>query len=180
MDQGVAAVWAAGLGIAGTLLGAFGGAWVQARTTRAQVVHQEWAEVRLRIRDERRAAYAAVLEHYDRSRQATSIVLQYRTDHGVRHTEVPEDLRRDERVAVETFQRAVMDVAIAGPERMTTLADEIAAAIWDRVIAVANGQLDYEARVRDYNNSTTRGMNARIAFVEEARRVLSAPDRPVQ
>ncbi len=40
-DQGDAAVWAAALGIAGTLAGALGGALVQGRVIRRQVRDQE-------------------------------------------------------------------------------------------------------------------------------------------
>jgi hypothetical protein len=177
MDQGVAAVWAAGLGIAGTLLGALGGSLVQARATRKQVIHQEEADVRLRIRDERRAAYSAVLDHYDRAKRAVGEVMQYRTDHDAPSSGVPEDLRKTEREAVEDLQRAVMDVTIAGPPRMASLAERVLAAEWSLVIAVTDGRLDYQERVRGYNNALDEGRDARRHFVEEAHRVLAVPDR---
>lgn len=175
MDQGVAAVWAAGLGIGGTLLGALGGALVQARASRRQVIHQEEADTRLRIRDERRAAYSAVLDHYDRAKRAVGVVMQYRSDHDVLN--VPEELGRAEREAVEDLQRAVMDVTIAGPARMAALAEDVLAAEWDLVIAVADGRLTREQRGEGYNRALTRGGETRKAFVEAARLVLAAPDR---
>ncbi|GAA5029240.1 hypothetical protein [Streptomyces siamensis] len=78
MDQGDAAVWAAGLGIAGTLAGVLGGAYVQAGAGRKQVLDQETVDVRHRLREERRLAFAAVLDRCDEVVSALGTIIAAR------------------------------------------------------------------------------------------------------
>jgi hypothetical protein len=81
MKQEDATVWAAGLGIIGTLAGALGGAWLQGLSARRQLTGQAAAQVKHRLREERQAAFAAVLDRCDQVVEALGPIITDRV-HG--------------------------------------------------------------------------------------------------
>lgn len=177
MDQGDAAVWAAALGIAGTLAGALGGALVQGRALRRQVRDQEAVDVRHRLRDERRAAFAVVL---DRCREVEAtfgpiVVARVRPDwdDNADHR----DLFAPTRAALNALEQSVTAVAITGPDRMADLASAIHKEARAKANAMSRPAADLAQRVRMFGEHSTTLEAARHDFIQEARTVLAAPGR---
>ncbi|MFH8406984.1 hypothetical protein ACH4FX_19605 [Streptomyces sp. NPDC018019] len=177
MDQGDAAVWAAALGIAGTLAGALGGALVQGLAARRQVRDQEAVDIRHRLRDERRAAFAAVLDRCSEVETTFGPIIAARArpdwDDDADHRE----LWAPTNTALDALQRAVTTVAITGPDRMALLAD----AIHEEVRAKANSMrlpaADFAQRTRMFVEHSAALEEAQRDFIQEARAVLAAPVR---
>lgn len=177
MDQGDAAVWAAALGIAGTLAGALGGAVVQSRAVRRQVRDQEAIDVRHRLREERRAAFAAVLDrcHEVEATFSPIIVAHARPDWddqaGHRELWAPTN------AAMDTLQRAVTAVAITGPDSMADLASDI----HEKQLAKANAMRlpaeNFAQRVEMFGEHSTALKEVLHTYIREARTVLAAPAR---
>lgn len=175
MDQGDAAVWAAALGIAGTLAGALGGAVVQSRASRRQIRDQEAVDVRHRLRQERQAACAAVL---DRCAEVDAtfppiVVARARPDWDDQADH--QELWAPTNAALRELRRCVTTVAITGPDRMA----DLARAMVEEVTAMANAMrmpaADLEQRVRVFGEHRTALARVTRDFVEEARAVLTAP-----
>ncbi|MGW6910278.1 hypothetical protein [Streptomyces sp. NPDC054940] len=175
MDQGDAAVWAAGLGIAGTLLGALGGAWVQARAAHSQVIHQEAADVRTRVRDERRAAFSAILDQIDQVSQAAKEIMECRREQQIQYSDVPQALRSTRENSYRELQRRAMDVEIAGPEDMATLSKSLTLQALHVFLAAEMPSIDVAEM--NYNLRTLAVLALRTQFVENARKILEKPDR---
>ncbi|MGW7359438.1 hypothetical protein ACWGI0_23090 [Streptomyces sp. NPDC054802] len=116
MDQGTAAVIAGGFGIVGTLGGALGGAWFASRATLRQVEVQEAVDVRHRLRDERRAAFSAVLDQCGVIEAAVNPVISTR----LAPPSSPPELRRAAwdalNDALRALDRAVTAIEITGPD----------------------------------------------------------------
>ncbi|MFF9704683.1 hypothetical protein ACF1FE_26380 [Streptomyces griseofuscus] len=174
MDQGDAAVWAAALGIAGTLAGALGGAVVQGRVTRRQVRDQEAVDLRHRLRQERQAAFAAVLDRCTEIETAlTPVVLAY-TCEGDWQGAADSVLWAPVDAALPALQRAVTAVAITGPDSMASRASAIQVAM----LAKANTWRlaeDFLERARLFAENTRALEQAQRDFIQEARTVLDAP-----
>jgi hypothetical protein len=172
MEQGEAAVWAAGLGIIGTLLGALGGAWLQGLSARRQLREQAAAQVKHQLRDERRAAFAGVLDRCDQVAEALGPIIADRV-----HSRLEEDSYRElwasANAALRALQRAVTAVAITGPDRMA----ELGSAIYDAVLAQANSMrvpdLPFDERAKAFAQAGAAVENGRRSFVQEARAVLA-------
>lgn len=177
MDQGDAAVWAAALGVAGTLAGALGGAIVQGRVLRRQVRDQEAVDVRHRLREERRAAFAAVLDRCSEAEATFSPIIVARTQPGWDDNADHRELWAPTNAALEALRRAVTAVAITGPDSMA----DLAAAIHETVQAKANAMrlpaADFAQRVRMFGEHSTALEQAQRTFIQEARAVLAAPVR---
>ncbi|MFF3884086.1 hypothetical protein [Streptomyces sp. NPDC001914] len=175
MDQGEAAVWAAGLGIAGTLAGALGGAFVQARAGRKQVHDQETVDVRHRLREERRLAFAAVLDRCDEVTSALGPIILARVQPEWRDEGDHRGLWAPANEALSALQRAVTSVKITGPDEMM----EHAAAVHDTLLAKANAMrapgLNFAERTSAYAAASGELDVATQRFVDAARRVLAAP-----
>ncbi|MCX5097471.1 hypothetical protein OOK36_54420 [Streptomyces sp. NBC_00365] len=176
MDQGDAAVWAAALGIAGTLAGALGGALVQGRAIRRQVRDQEAVNIRHQLREERRAAFAAILDRCSEVEPTFGPIIVARArpdwdddaDHG--------ELWTPTNTALDALQWAVTTVSITGPDHMAHLAN----AIHEEVRAKANAMrlpaaADLAQRVRMFGEHNTALEEAQRNFIREARTVLAAP-----
>jgi hypothetical protein len=172
MEQGEAAVWAAGLGIIGTLLGALGGAWLQGLSARRQLREQAAAQVQHQLRDERRAAFAGILDRCDQVAEALGPVIADRVQ-----SRLEEDAYRElwaaANAALRALQRAVTAVAITGPDRMA----ELASAIHDAVLAQADSMrvpdLPFDERTIAFAQAGAALEDARRRFVQEARAVLA-------
>ena len=80
MDQGIAALWASSLAVLGTLGGTLGGAWVQRKAAVLQVREEAGAQGRARLWEERRAAYARVLDRCDDAHAAFAQVWELRQE----------------------------------------------------------------------------------------------------
>jgi hypothetical protein len=111
MEQGEAAVWAAGLGIIGTLLGALGGAWFQGLSARRQLREQAAAQVKHQLRDERRAAFADVLDRCDQVAEALGPIIVDRVPSRVEEDSYRE-LWASANAALRALQRAVTAVPL--------------------------------------------------------------------
>lgn len=167
MDQGNAAVIAAGLGIAGTLLGSLGGAIVAARATRKQVRDQEGAEHRNWLRQERRASYAALL---DACSKGMDILRRHALSGG--------GYLAEETVlnVLGPVLEARTLVEIAGPVSMERLADEvvdcfIGAVNTQREMIYPDGATDSEER--SLNSAIEQYSAARAEFVTGAHSVFN-------
>jgi hypothetical protein len=167
------------LGIAGTLLGALGGAAVQGRAARRQAAAQEEIEVRHRVRDERRAAFAGFLEHCNQAKRSHFNMVQFHELSQPRGSrELPDNLQAADRDAVEGLTRAGAMVAITGPDEIHRLMMAILEDIVAMSKACRNPDMTWNERRRQFNQAADRRDAALGRFIQEARNVLSAPDRP--
>lgn len=177
VDQGDAAVWAAALGIAGTLLGALGGALVQGRAIRRQVRDQEAADIRHRLREERRAAFVAVLDRCGDVEAVLPPVVAARARPDWDEEADHRDLWAPVNAALEALRRSVVTVSVTGPDSMA----ELSSAIHGEARAMANSlrlpAADLAQRVRVFGEHRAALETARRDFVREARAVLAAPVR---
>lgn len=177
MDQGDAAVWAAALGIAGTLAGALGGALVQGRVVRRQVRDQEAVDVRHRLREERRSAFAAVLDRCSEVEATFDSIIVARAqpdwDDGTDHR----GLWAPTIAAVGALQRAVTTVALTGPDLMADLASVIHEEVLAKTNAMRLPAADFTQRVRMFAEHSTSLEQAQHNFIQEARTALSSPLR---
>ena len=176
MEQGDATVWAAGLGIIGTLAGALGGTWLQGRSARWQLIEQAAAQVKHRLREERQAAFAAVLDRCDQVEETLGPIIADRV-HGRQEEDSYRELWASANAALRALQRSVTAVAITGPDRMA----ELASAIHDAVLAQADSmripELKFDERTIAFAQAGAALEDARRGFVEEARAVLAALPR---
>ncbi|MFJ8153915.1 hypothetical protein [Streptomyces sp. NPDC094468] len=146
MNQGDAAVWAAGMGIAGTLTAALGGPLLQARAARRQAREQEAVDIRHRLREERRAAYKAVLDACDGVQRAINVIIET-LKASQQHQAIDRlALREQMDSALDRLYRAVTDVEITGPRRMGELAvsmlaaEDQQAAAWRPFLGIDDGR----------------------------------------
>lgn len=177
MDQGDAAVWAAALGIAGTLAGALGGALVQSRVIRRQVRDQEAVDVRHRLREERQAAFAAVLDRCSETEATFGPIIVARVQPGWDDDASHQELWAPANAALDALQRAVTAVAITGPDSMADLASAIHEAVRAEANAMRLPAADFAQRARMFGEHSTALEQARRDFIQEARAVLAAPAR---
>ncbi|MFF9607422.1 hypothetical protein ACF1GY_34955 [Streptomyces sp. NPDC014684] len=177
MDQGDAAVWAAGLGIVGTLAGALGGALVQGRLVRRQVRDQEAVDVRHRLREERQAAFAAVLDRCSDVEATFSPIIAARVQPGWDDDADHRELWRPTNAALEALQRAVTAVAITGPDSMVALAADLHEEVQAKANAMRLPAADFAQRALMFGEHSTALEQAQRNFIQEARVVLAAPTR---
>lgn len=173
MDQGDAVLWAAALGIGGTLLAALGSTIIQGRFARRQITDQEHAEVRRQLRDERRIAYISILDRCNKIEDALAPIIAARVrpdwsddaDHRELWTSTNAELRE--------LKRSVATVAITGPRSM----HELAIAIYDTMHARADSMrkpgLDFEERVKLYARAGAEFDSAHSRFIEAANALLA-------
>ncbi|MFJ3672271.1 hypothetical protein ACIPSE_38025 [Streptomyces sp. NPDC090106] len=177
MDQGNAAVWASALGIAGTLLGALGGAFVQARSTRRQVADQEAADVRHRLRDERRAAYASFLDQRDAVQSELGPITTVRMSPEWREGIDRRELWAPANVSLTALQRCATTVAITGPDDMANLAQAIYEAMLQEADSLRHPGLALDEVLRRYGAASGIVDSLRDSFVAGAQKALAAPTR---
>jgi hypothetical protein len=177
MEQGDATVWAAGLGIIGTLTGALGGAWLQGLSARRQLKGQQAAQVKHWLREERQAAFAAVLNRCDQVVEALGPIITARVQPDWEEHDSHRELWAPANAALRALQRSATTVAITGPDRMV----ELASAIHDAVLAQANWmrvpELEFDERTKAFAQAGVALEDACRSFAQEARAVLAASPR---
>ncbi|WKX71289.1 hypothetical protein [Streptomyces sp. XD-27] len=177
MDQGDAAVWAAALGIAGTLTGALGGALVQGWAIRRQVRDQEAVDVRHRLREERQAAFAAVLDQCGEVEATFGPIVAARARPDWDEDADHQELWAPTNAALDALQRSVTTVTITGPDRMA----DLASTIHEEALAKANTMrlpaADFAQRLRMFVERSQALETAQHGFIREARAELDAPVR---
>lgn len=174
MDQGLAAVLGAGVGVVGTL----GTACVTYLATRHQAKDQERVEHGQWLRQQRQRAYEDFLVAYDRFAGAATAMedaLQ------VRRTEGLEELAVSLKDAIEDFGSARVRVAVAGPHFASQSAGRIAILFQD-VRRLLLAWRDAQTAGDDTTELSTQLQNSRgktqLAyrdFVRDARTVLESP-----
>jgi hypothetical protein len=174
MEPMDATTWIAALGIAGTLLGALGGAMIQGAFLRRQVRDQERVSVRNALRGERRLAYAAVLDHYDAFKSSLSEVIAARVkpewDDNVPHPELWSPLND----SLAALKRSVTSVAITGPTRMAELSEAIYAAALAQADSMRGTGTPFMERTRQFAEASDAHELAHGCFIEAARAILGA------
>ncbi|MFE1290871.1 hypothetical protein [Streptomyces sp. NPDC058751] len=157
--------------------GALGGALVQNRAIRRQVRDQEAVDIRHRLREERRAAFAAILDRCSEVEATFGPVIAARArpdwDDDADHRE----LWTPTSTALDSLQRAVTAVAITGPDHMAHLADAIHEEVRARANAMRLPAADFAQRVRMFAEHGTVLEEAQRTFIQEARTVLATPMR---
>jgi hypothetical protein len=130
VDQGVAAPWASSLAVLGTLGGTLGGAWVQRKAAVLQVREEAGAQGRARLWEERRAAYARVLDRCDDAHAAFAQVWELRQEAagGAPLADGPGPVRDAAQEAQRTLaelRRAVAHVLPLGPQAVSRRAEAL-------------------------------------------------------
>ncbi|MEO3751936.1 hypothetical protein [Streptomyces sp. B6B3] len=130
MDQGIAALWASSLAVLGTLGGTLGGAWVQRKAAVLQVREEAGAQSRARLWEERRAAYARVLDRCDDAHAAVSRVWELREEAtgGAPLAAGPgtvRDAAQDAQRTLVELRRAVAHVLPLGPQAVARRAEAL-------------------------------------------------------
>ncbi|MFI9240968.1 hypothetical protein [Streptomyces sp. NPDC053079] len=177
MDQGVATVWAAGIGVAGLVLGTLGGAFAGAATSRRQARDQakEQGEVELAhwLRAQRQAAYTTVISISQRLMDEARPLIKYE-----RLDKLGEEERRDAwsklTPVLNELRRASAAVAVVGPDEMANLAEGLpqTAAV---LAAHAKPRDPYDTPgALSYNAAVDAHLRQLDAFVTEARGVIGA------
>ncbi|MGV9563932.1 hypothetical protein [Streptomyces sp. NPDC003480] len=170
MDQGLAAVLGAGVGVIGTL----GTAFLTYVATRQQgrVEHGQW------LREQRQRAYEDFLIAYDRFTGA-AIALEDALKRG--QTEVPQDLSASFRDSLETFISARSRVAVTGPAFASQSAGKVAALLRE-VSTSLEAWLDDLLSGADVSgrNAQLQELQQRVQyayrdFVRDVRGILESP-----
>ncbi len=132
MDQGIAALWASSLAVLGTLGGTLGGAWVQRQAAVLRVREEAGAQSRARLWEERRAAYARVLDRCDDAHAAVAQVWELRQDATVgAPLAAPtgpgsvRDAAQDAQRTLTELRRAVAHVLPLGPDVVARRAEAL-------------------------------------------------------
>lgn len=176
MDQGDAAVWAAGLGIAGTLIGALSGALIAARSTRQQVKDQEAVDLRHRLRDERRAAFAAVLDRHEDVRVALDRVILSEILPERRASTDRREVWGPLNTALNAMQRAVMNVLVTGPNSMAQAAEAMHTAAVQQANTYRMPEMAADERAIRFAETTESLEEARNQFIDGAQKLTGAPE----
>jgi hypothetical protein len=173
MDQGTAAVIAAGLGIAGTLGGALGGTWLAGRTALRQVRVQEAADLRHKLRDERRAAFTSCVERrnevIDNLGRATRAHLRGDDQDSI------DVLWEECRERLSMLQGAVAAVEIAGTDEAFLHAAAMADATADYAMSLYGGRPIGVETVRAATQHQSQEALAQLEFIQVVRKELGIP-----
>lgn len=176
MDQANTVIWATALGIGGTLTAGLTGPLLHARSSRRQAQQQETFKVRNRLRDERRAAFATVLDECEAFRQSINAVIEARVALEWRSEDEHRGLWEPTMAALGALGRAATNVAITGPAPMGELADTVHAAAV-RQSDVWRMRLDLDDRLVQSGQADSDLIDARRQFIAAAEKILAPPDR---
>ncbi|MFE9642669.1 hypothetical protein ACFYO0_00620 [Streptomyces sp. NPDC006365] len=172
MDQGNAIIWATGLGIGGTLSAGLIGPLLHARTARRQAQDQQAAQVRNRLRDERRAAFATFLDQCEAFRQSMNSFIEARMAVEWRIEVDNRQLWEPATAALGALRRTATNVAITGPAPMGELADALYAAA-ARQADVWRLRLDVDDLLVQNARAEGALAEARREFIAKAEAVLA-------
>lgn len=183
MDQGSAAVWAAGFGVLGTLAGSLGGAYLQRKAALQQVREQAAAEARRQLRDERRTAFATVLDRLDAVGVTLNQIVEARAQPDWRDAEAGGELSARQRevwepadAALRALRRAAWTLAVTGPDAMADLATEIHKASAARVLLALRSTDEWEAVRAELTAAGAQLDDLRSRFIQGAQAVLVSPE----
>ncbi|WP_406467986.1 hypothetical protein [Streptomyces sp. NBC_01594] len=138
MDEGSAAVIAAALGIAGTLFGSLGGAFVAARAARNQVRDQEGAEHRHWLRQERQKAYITFLGHAQQAIEILHATEKLQTSGGD-----PLDITLESsKQAISAARGALTAIVMTGPLKVQWKAAELVTGLKEYAKKLEEGDVD--------------------------------------
>ncbi|WP_151482912.1 hypothetical protein [Streptomyces albicerus] len=174
MDQADAIIWATALGIGGTMAAGVTGPLLQARASRRQARDHEAFQFRHRLRDERRAAFATVLDQCETFRQSINAVIEARVAFEWRSEEDHRQLWQPADAALGALRRAATNVAITGPAPMGELADAVHAAA-ARQADVWRMRLDLDDRLVQNAQADSAFADARRQFIAAAEKILAPP-----
>ncbi|MET9914894.1 hypothetical protein ABZZ74_50975 [Streptomyces sp. NPDC006476] len=174
MDQADAIVWASALGIAGTLAGGLIGPVLQARASRRQARDHEVFWIQHRLRDERRAVFAAMLDQCEECRQSLNAVIEAHLDPEWRSEDAYLELWQTVDATLGALLRAATNVAIIGPAPMGDLADAVYAAI-ARQADVWRARMDLDDRLVQNGQADSAFADARRQFIAAAEKILVPP-----
>ncbi|TLS42108.1 hypothetical protein FE633_32540 [Streptomyces montanus] len=174
MDQADAIIWATALGIGGTLAAGLTGPVLQARASRRQARDQEAFQVRHRLRDERRVAFATVLDQCEAFRQSINAVIEAHLDLEWRSEDAYWELWQSTDAALDALRRAATNVAITGPAPMGELTDAVHAAA-ARQAGVWRMRLDLDDRLVQNAQADSAFADARRQFIAAAEKILVPP-----
>ncbi|GGL13251.1 hypothetical protein GCM10010094_87720 [Streptomyces flaveus] len=174
MDQADAIIWATALGIGGTLAAGLTGPLLQARASRRQARDQEAFQVRHRLRDERRAAFATVLDQCEAFRHSINAAIEARMALEWRSEDAHWELWQSTDAALGALRRAATNVAITGPAPMGELADAVHAAA-ARQAGVWRMRLDLDDRLVQNAQADSAFADARRQFIAAAEKILALP-----
>ncbi|MEU3343308.1 hypothetical protein [Streptomyces sp. NPDC006668] len=174
MDQADAIVWASALGIAGTFAAGLIGPVLQARASRRQDRDHEVFRIQHRLRDERRAAFAAMLDQCEACRQNLNAVIDAHLDPEWRNETAYLELWQVMDATLGALLQAATNVAIIGPAPMGDLADAVYAAI-ARQAEVWRTRLDLDDRLVQNGQADSAFADARRQFIAAAEKILVPP-----
>ncbi|MBJ6636919.1 hypothetical protein H4K36_01200 [Streptomyces sp. DHE7-1] len=177
MNQGDAAIWAAGMGIAGTLAAALGGPLLQARAARRQTREQEKADVRQRLREERQTAFKAVLDASDAVQRSINAVIETRVTSASESPSDEASLWSEVDTALDRLYQAATLVAITGPAPIGHLAETMLAAA-DQQAGAWRPRLAVEDCRAAGAQAITALHKARHEFILRAQEAMSGPGDP--
>ncbi|MEU0741131.1 hypothetical protein [Streptomyces sp. NPDC006134] len=174
MDESMAAVLAAFIGVVGALGGTLLGVWMQRRATLEQVAAQERAEQRGQLRVDRAASYAEVMDASERFIASLDDVV------AARRGSVPpnapreqwSEMREESQSAMRMLRRAIWNVRVSGPEEMADLAKELYDVNMKRFKVAFDSALSLEEMDAQLNVRNADFRRTRAAFVAGAQRVL--------
>jgi hypothetical protein len=177
MDQETAAIWAAGIAAIAGVGGAVAGGALTAWAMRRQVKDQAQADLGHWLRDQRRSAFAAVLERADEVASTLGAVISARVqpdwDEGGDHRELWAPCNE----ALGRLQQSATTVAVMGPSSMERLAQEICDASLAKANSWREPGLAFDERTSRYSEATELVRRTRLTFVSTAREVLESTEQ---
>lgn len=177
MDQGIAAVLGAGVGITGTL----GAALLGYMGARRQSRDQGRVNHALRLRDDRKEVYLAFLEEEERLRDIFE---------GARSSLLPDEHSETPWLRIETKEQSLRDglgelqqrrtrIALAGPQEVEMGADRMCAAVSDAAChmreCLREAGRPTPAREQRLHSISLEFDAARQQYIDAVRRALTEP-----
>ncbi|MET9147163.1 hypothetical protein ACIGZH_25845 [Streptomyces sp. NPDC058319] len=174
MNESVAAVLAALIGVIGALGGTCVGAWMQRRATLEQIAAQERAEQRGRLRADRSASYAEVMDASERFiASLDDVVAARRNAAGSPGTTTTwGEMREESQAAMRMLRRAIWNVRVAGPEDMADLAKGIYDVNMQRFKIAFGEDVTFDVVDAQLNEKNAVFRQSRSQFVTGAQRIL--------
>ncbi|MFJ9180142.1 hypothetical protein [Streptomyces sp. NPDC102360] len=176
MDESMAAVLAAFIGVVGALGGTLTGAWMQRRATLEQIAAQERAERRGQLRADRSASYAEVMDASERFIASLDDIVAARKESAGSRGPTSEwgPLREESQASLRMLRRAIWNVRVAGPEDMADLAQGIYDVNMHRFRIAFGEALTFNEMDEQLNRRNAEFRQSRARFVVGAQRILGS------
>ncbi|MFF2899987.1 hypothetical protein [Streptomyces sp. NPDC057966] len=174
MNESIAAVMAAFIGVAGALGGTLLGAWMQRRATLEQITAQERAEQRGQLRAGRGASYAEVMDATERFIASLDDIVAARRDRITPSGPAQQwaQMREESLPAMRMLRRAIWNIRMSGPEEMADLARNLYDANMRRFKVAFDAALSFKEMDEEMNRQNTEFRRIRADFVAGAQHVL--------